>query len=292
MQEITQNLFKKILVIVSSEFYSKDVINRSMYLASKLNANVHLLYIIEEKPLIELEWQSGLHRTYYDNKEIQQEVIDKQRQTADNIIIQEIKHRYETQNISFSYDIIKGEFSKVVSKTVEQYHHDLVIMGYERGCMVDYWIINEIDVPVWIEAGGHHESILAICSNLAPNQKVPSFSMQLAKHLNWELQLLYVIDLKDSVYVDENGKRSPKKSKHDLIFSRQLFVEDLQKKGISVHTTEGSLENETIKAARTTGAGLVIIGREQKRRGRLGLPVKNIKQKMAEKSKYSLLFIN
>jgi len=116
--------------------------------------------------------------------------------------------------------------------------------------------------------------------------------MQLAKHLNWELQLLYVIDLKDNVYVDETGKRSPKKSKHDLLFSRQLFVEDMQKKGIAVHTTEGSLENETIKAARTTGAGLVIIGREQKRRGRLGLPVKNIKQKMAEKSKYSLLFIN
>ena len=39
-------------------------------------------------------------------------------------------------------------------------------------------------------------------------------------------------------------------------------------------------------------AGLVILGREQKKRGKFGLPVRRLKQKIADRCKYSLLFIN
>ena len=37
---------------------------------------------------------------------------------------------------------------------------------------------------------------------------------------------------------------------------------------------------------------LIIIGREQKKKGILGLPIKHLKRKLAEKCKYSLLFVN
>ena len=55
---------------------------------------------------------------------------------------------------------------------------------------------------------------------------------------------------------------------------------------------EGSLEKETIKAAEKINANLVIVGREQKKKGLLGLPVKNLKKKLAEKCEYSILFLN
>jgi len=103
--------------------------------------------------------------------------------------------------------------------------------------------------------------------------------------------MLYVVDTQDAVKVDENGKRSIRKPKTELKYEQHHFVETMREKDISVQTAEGSLENEIIKVAKEMAAGLVIIGREQKRRGSLGLPVKSIKQKMAERCKYSLLFI-
>ena len=66
----------------------------------------------------------------------------------------------------------------------------------------------------------------------------------------------------------------------------------MHKNQIDVKTVQGSFEQQTVKEANALEAGLVIIGREQKERGILGFPVKKIKQRIAEKCKYSLLFIN
>ena len=63
-------------------------------------------------------------------------------------------------------------------------------------------------------------------------------------------------------------------------------------KNIGIQLVKGNLEKETFKAAEKIGAGLIILGREKKKKGMLGLPVGNIKRKMVEKCKYSMLFIN
>ena len=182
-------------------------------------------------------------------------------------------------------------FDDKISK-LEKQKYDIIVMGYERGCMVNYRLLDNVDVPIWIEAGGYHTSILAVCSNLAPNQKVPDLSRRLAQEWNWDLHMLYVVDVEDAVEVDVNGKRSERKPKHDLLFTGQTFVEDMSQKGIDAQTVQGSLEHETIKAAQSLEAGLVIIGREQKKRGKFGLPVRKLKQKMADRCKYSILFVN
>jgi nucleotide-binding universal stress UspA family protein len=285
-------MFQNILVPISSEFYSKDVIKRSILLAGTFSGTVHLLYIIEEKPLDEMERHTDTHLTHYNRTETQQDVLNQQRQTADDLIFQDAQQRLHKKNINMETTIIQGEFSTIVTNEIDKNQYDLVIMGYERGSMIDYRLINDLDIPVWIEAGGYHESILAVCSNLAPNQKVPEISLNLAKKLDWELQMIYITDMEDNVKVDENGNRSSPKPLHELIFSRQEFIENMQEKGIHVKTVEGSLQRESIKAARKMKAGLVIIGREQKKRGRLGLPIRKVKQKIADRSKYSLLFIN
>jgi len=285
-------MFKKILVPVSSEYYSKEVINRSIFIAETFNSTVHILFIIEDTPLQQMEKSSDAHLTHYDRTETHQDLLYKQRKTADNILFEYANQIFKQKNQPMKHTILHGEFSTIVEQELEKNQYDLVIMGYEKGTMVDYRILNETLTPLWIEGGGHHTSILAVCSNLAPNQKVPSISMKLANTFHWDLSMLYVIDTQDAVEVDTNGIRSTKKPIKELQFHGQTFTDEMKEKKFHVKTVEGSLEQQTIKEAKNMEAGLVIIGREQKKRGLLGIPVKNIKHKMVGKSKYSLLFIN
>jgi len=285
-------MFKKILVPISSEYYSKDVIKRTIFLAKIFNSTVHILNILEENPLQQMEQCSDSHLTYHDRKETHQDLIHKQKQTADIIILNDIQGQFQGKNIKMTHQHIYGEFSKTVINEVEKQNYDLIIMGFNRGCMIDYRLLDDVTIPIWIEGGGQHESILAVCSNLAPNRKVPSISIKLSDALNWKLSMLYIIDTQDSVKVDVNGIRSIKKQKHELLFAGQNFVDEMKEKKIDVKTIQGTLEQQTIKESNNLEAGLVIIGREQKQKGMLGLPVKKIKQKIAERCKYSLLFIN
>ena len=285
-------MFEKILVPISSEYYSKDVIKRSIFIAKTFNSTVHILNILEENPLQQMEKCSDAHLTYHDRKETHQDLLYKQKQTADTIVLNDIQQQFTGTNIKMTHQRINGEFSKTVTHEVEKQKHDLIIMGFDRGCMINYSLIDSITIPLWIEGGGKHESILAVCSNLAPNQKVPKISKKLAEVFKWKLSMLYITDTQDAVEVDTNGARSIKKLKHELLFAGQNFVEEMHKNKMDVKTVQGTLEQQTIKEANKIKAGLIIIGREQKEKGVLGLPVKKIKQKIAEKCRYSILYLN
>ena len=285
-------MFKNIIVPISSEFYSKKVIKRSLFLAERFHSTVHILYIIEENSMQQMNKFSDTHLTHYNRTETHHALLQKQRQTADTIILDELKPIFKQKNITMNYNFVHGEYSTSIKNELLKNHYDLVLMGYEKQCLIDYRVIDEITIPIWIEGGGHHESILAICSNLAPNQKVPTVSKTLSEAFNWELYMLYVIDTQDTVKVDENGKRSIKKPKKDLLNTGKKFVDQMNEKDIKVEMVQGSIEQQSIKAANKLEIGLIIIGREQKQKGMLGLPVKKIKQKITEKCKYSILFLN
>jgi nucleotide-binding universal stress UspA family protein len=285
-------MFHNILVPVSSESYSKKAIERSILLAGKFHSKIHLLYIIEDKLFHEMELLTDANITHYNKTETYHNLLNTHKQTADNLIFPDVEKQLHDKNIEIQTTIIQGEYSNIITNELTKNNYDLLVMSYQSGCMIDYRLINEVDVPVWIEAGGHHESILAVCSNLAPNQKVPKISMYLAKQLQWDLKMIYVIDVEDKVEVDQQVNRSAPKPMHELLFCRQGFVKKMQDEGISIDCVEGTLQKESLKAARKMQAGLVIIGREQKKKGKLGFPVKKVKQKMAERCKYSLLFIN
>ncbi|UCH71928.1 MAG: universal stress protein, partial [Thermoplasmatales archaeon] len=63
-------------------------------------------------------------------------------------------------------------------------------------------------------------------------------------------------------------------------------------KGINVELVKGSLERETIKLEEKINPNLIIVGREQKKKGILGLPVKHTRRKLVEKCEYSILFVH
>ena len=286
-------MFRNILIPISSEYYTKDVLERGVFLAEKFNSSVSLLYIIEKKTLIQTDKLLDTYRTSYEKIETKKEIINKQKQAADNIVFEDAKYFFKNKQITFEEKILEGEYSEVIKREISEKDHDLILMSFEKECMLNYRILDEVDVPIWIESGKKNsESILAVCSNLAPNQKVPPISEELSKTLGWKLHMLYVVDLEDNVRVDEMGHRSEKQPERNLIFVGEKFVNEMKSKGIETTLVKGSLEKETITAADELNAGLIIIGREQKKKGIFGLPTKGAKRKIVEKCDYSILLIN
>ncbi|RLF35180.1 MAG: universal stress protein [Thermoplasmata archaeon] len=285
-------MFKNILVPVSSEFHPKEVLERSVFLAEKFRSSITIIYIIEEKMLHQTDRLSDTVRTYYDRGKIKREIVREQMRAADSIIFEDAKLFFRKKGISFDAKIVKGEYSDVVKQELTEKNYDLIVMGFEKGSILHYRLLDEVKIPIWVEAEGEGHSILAICSNLAPNKKVPEISVGLAQILKWDLHMLYIVDIQDSVEVDEKGVRSNRKPLNDLILKGEKFVEDMRRRGIKAQLITGVLEKETIKAADAIKPNLVIVGREQKKKTILGLPVKHFKKKMAEKSRYSILFVN
>ena len=284
-------MFKNILIPVSSEYYSKNVLERSVFLAEKFKSKITLIYIIEEKTLNQTHKIIDSYRTPPEIEETKKAIILRHKQTADNIIFNDAKLLFKTKKIPYKEKTMQGEFSDVIKRETNSKNHDLILMGFEKECLLNYRLLEEVDIPVWVESGHDSNKILAILSNLSPNQKVPNLSIKLSKLLNWDLQMIYIVDMEDTVQVNENGERSGKKSERDLLFFGQKFIQDLEDKGINVDLVKGSLERETIKKAEKMNAGLIIVGREQKKKGVLGVPIKNLRKKIAEKCEYSLLFI-
>ena len=285
-------MFKNILIPISSEFYQKEVLQTGAFLAEKFDSAITLVYIIEEKTLNQTDKRSDVYRTTHERAETKKEIIRRYVQSADRIIFNDAKLFFKNKNIAFKEEIINGEFSTVIKGQLNKGKYDLILMGYEKECLLNYRLLNEVNIPVWVESGYEKNSILAVCSNLAPNQRVPDIGIKLSKILGWDLNMLYVVDTQDTVEVDKIGRRSEKKSEKTLTDRGKQFVSDMHKKRIDVTLVRGSLENETAKAAENLGAKLVIIGREQKKKKGLGLPIKSIKRKMVEKCRYSILFIN
>jgi len=285
-------MFKNILVPVSSEYYPKQVIQRCIYFSNKFKSKINLVYIIEEKTFNLVDKEIDSFRTHFEIEEMKKDFQNKQRQTAKEIILKDAEQLFKEKKVNFSTKIIKGEFSEVIKREIDFYTYDLILMGFEKECSLNYRLFEEVTLPIWIEARSDKNIILAVCSNLSPNVKAPEIGNNLAKSLNLEFQIIYVIDKEDLVQVDEDLQRSDKKTEDYIAINAQKFIEENKKKGIKIELVKGSLEKEVIKAAEKFDPGLVIIGREQKKKGLLGLPVKNLKRKLAEKCDYSLLFIN
>lgn len=285
-------MFKHILIPISSEFYSQDILERSVTLAKRLNSKLHLLYIIEEKALLKGDERVDSYRTTYERTALKQIMVNEQKKTADTVVFDSVKKYLKNKGMIIDETIVEGEYSDVIAQEVQKNKYDLVLMGFDKECLLKYRLFDHITIPVWVVAKSGEKTILAVCSNLAPNQKVPEISIALSKFFNWTLQFLYVVDTKDTVEVDTNLHRSDKKSTDELMVNAQLFSKEMQQQGYSTAIVTGSLEKETAKAAQRYDSTLVVVGREQKKPHMLNIHGKSTKRKIAENCDYSVLFVN
>ena len=286
-------MFKKILIPISSEYYNREVLIRAVFLADKFKSSITLLYIIEKKTIDQTGELSDTHLTDFEINQTKKQMMKDQVKKADTIIFDDAKAYFKEKNIKLDEKkIVNGEFSDCVKLELEKKSYDLVLMGFEKECLLKYRILDDVNIPIWVEEKSESNTILAICSNLAQNKKVPKISIKLSKELAWDLHMLYIVDTEDHVEIDEMGKRTKIKPERDLLFKSQNFVTNMQKKGVNIQSIKGVLEKEIAKASEKINPGLVILGREQKKKGILGLPKQNVKRKIAEKCGHSILFVN
>ena len=109
-------MFKNILIPVSSEFYSKDALERGVSLAENFKSKINLIYIIEEKTLNQTDRLSNSYRTPYEIAETKKEIVRKQKLAANTIIFDDAEYYLKNKKIPFEGKIIEGEFSKVKPK--------------------------------------------------------------------------------------------------------------------------------------------------------------------------------
>ena len=285
-------MFENILIPISSEFYPKQILKRSLFLAQKFKSKLTFLYIIEEKSLEETDQLVDSYLSDFEITQTKKEIIKAKKISADEMVFKDAKDYFKNKKIDFKEKVKKGEFTPIILNELKKKKYDLILMGFEKECRLKYRLLDQVDIPVWIEARSDSRKILAVTSNLTPNEKVTKMSMKLSKKLGWSLDMLYVIDKEDTTVVDEKGKRSSKKTEDDLILIGNSFLKKIENKGVRIKMIKGKIEKQTIKTAENINANLVVIGKEEKKKGMLGLPVKNVKQKIAGKCEYSILFVN
>ncbi len=285
-------MFKNILVPISSEFYPKQVLKRSLYLSQKFKSKLTFLYIIEDKLLEETDQLVDSYLSDFELTQTKKEIIKAKKISADEIVFKDASNFFKDKKVDFKEKVKKGEFTPIILSELKKKNYDLILMGFEKECRLKYRLLDQVELPVWIEAKSDSRKILAVTSNLTPNKKVTKMSMKLSKKLGWSLDIIYVVDKEDTSVVDEKGKRSTKKTENDLVMIGSSFLNKIEKKGVRIKMIKGKIEKETIKTAENINANLVVIGKEEKKKGMFGLPVKNVKQKIAGKCDYSILFVN
>jgi nucleotide-binding universal stress UspA family protein len=285
-------MFTKILIAISSEFMSEGPIKRAVEFAEKFNSEVKLLYIIEEKVLETMDKVAEGVQTYQEREKIKKDLIENHGVRSGEMILNKFEMKLKKTGINTKKKMVRGEFSEIIKHEIEKEKSDLIIISCQRSYLLNARLFQDINIPIWIESNERINKILAVCTNLAPNKKVPKISMALAKSYNAELSMIYVIDTKDRIMVDTNLRRSEKKDKQILIEEGKKFKENMEKKGVKTDVVIGSLEKIVREKEKKIIANLIIIGREQKKRRLLGVYRRNPKLKIAEKTKHSVLYLN
>jgi hypothetical protein len=285
-------LFQNIFVPISTEFYPPAVFHVSAQLAKASQGSVTSVYVYEKRIFDEVERVSNTFLSHYDREKTEQELRQEHLSQAEHIVFEDAKAYFQKRDIPLHTSVQEGSFLDIVKQQINEHHYDLVVMGFEKECYFDYRLLSEIPIPLWVEAGTGKNSILAVCSNLAPNKNVPPVSIQLSSLLGWTLHMIYIIDTEDTIEVDETLTRGKETSMATLQQNAQEFIVMMRQKGVEVQLVQGPFEREALKEASRIHAGVVIIGREQKQHGLLGLPIRDSKRKLLRHCKSSLLFLN
>lgn len=272
-------IFKRLLLAISSEFFSESIIRRVKKIAKKFESKVYFIYVIEKKTLRKFEEVAEPFLTDAQRREIEKNVIEEK-----NMIAKEI---YEKLKGIDKFEISIGEFSDEVLKASAKYNATCIIIGFEKECFLKYRLFKMATVPILVDIGEGGKNILGICTNLAPNLRVPKYTIEIAKNFDYTPYLFYVIDIEDKVEIDEKGMKK-EKSIEELEERAREFIkgyEDMAKVKIKV----GVLEETIKESAEEVNADLVIVGREMKKRKIFS---KGTKMEILNKMKHSLLFLN
>ena len=162
-------MFENILIPISSEFYPKQILKRSLFLAQKFKSKLTFLYIIEEKSLEETDQLVDSYLSDFEITQTKKEIIKAKKISADEMVFKDAKDYFKNKKIDFKEKVKKGEFTPIILNELKKKKYDLILMGFEKECRLKYRLLDQVDIPVWIEARSDSRKILAVTSNLTPN---------------------------------------------------------------------------------------------------------------------------
>ena len=267
---------------ISSEFPPKNIFGRAKKFSEIFGSKIYILYITEEKTLRKVEEVAEPFLTEEQLKKMENSIIDKNKEIAD-IIFEKVKNKFPVFNVETTY----GEFSDEIIKFSEKNDITCIITEFEKECFLNYTLFEKIKIPVWVEAGEGGKVVMGVCSNLAPNIRVPDITLKIATAFGYDSKLLYIIDIEEKAEVDERGFKK-EKSLEELQKGAEKFAKK-HEKNFRVEIAIGSIEEKVAEFAEKFNPDVIVVGREMKKRK---LFCKELKLEMIEKLKNSLLFLN
>ncbi len=143
-------MFSDILVPISSENISEDVLIRAIHLAELFQSKLTFLYIIEEKTLYQTDKLSEEYLSSHMRVQTKKDILWGQNQTAKTIVFDDVKKLLFTKNIIWDEKIVQGEFSTIIQNMVQNHPYDLIVMGYQKECLLNYRLLDNFTIPIWI----------------------------------------------------------------------------------------------------------------------------------------------
>ncbi len=142
-------MFKKILVPVSSEYFPEKAMDKALEMSKYFEADVEVIYIIEEKMEDKIQKASEYVRT---DKQIKE--TEKEREKAKREEFNSTMDNWEEEfgeNIHFSTKIVSGEYSDEIASELEKFDADLVVLETEQESVLNYRLFyKKADSPVMI----------------------------------------------------------------------------------------------------------------------------------------------
>ncbi len=273
-------MFNQVLLTISSEFYPEQAVKEAKFFQENFSSRIYLLYVIEKKTIDKFEKASQPFLTYEQKIKFEEDILREQMEIAEDVV-KKIEGILNVDNKK----IVFGEHSDEIEKIVEGNNIELVVIGFKKDAVIHYRVIERIKNPLLIAIKNGNDGVVGICSNLAPNVKVPSFVKEFATRINKEAKLVYIIDKEESAIVDEKGNKI-KKSIDEIREIAKKFVSSHE---LSSEIREGIMEDEIEKVAQDKDAFITVIGREMKKRKIFS---KEIRKRIVENSSYTILFLN
>ena len=278
------DLFKRLLVPISSEFSFEQIIIRAGALAKVFKSAVMVVYIIETKTIKNMGEVAESMLTEQQLKKMENDIISSATDIAKKIIFEQVKPVLPDCEVAVSV----GEFSEEVCRIAEKWHATCVVTRYERYCTLRYRLLEDLNIPLWVEQQlGKNPIVLGVCSNLAPNKRVPDLTIDLATTFKATPHLLYIIDIEEPVEVDEQGEKH-QSTTASLTEYGQAFLRSYRDIAQG-HFSVGVLEDDIIRYTTRLNPDVVIIGREMKRKKFL---CREIKRDIVVRMEHSVLFLN
>ncbi len=140
-------MFEKILLPISSRKFPEKALEKSLEIFENYQSEIKIIYIIEKKMEEKVRKVSEYVMTEKQIENLETEIEE----GLESDFERRIKEWESEFGEKFSIKEVKGEYSKQISKEIEEFNYDLIIIELEQASVLNYHLLYEkSDIPILI----------------------------------------------------------------------------------------------------------------------------------------------